>query len=121
MRGIKTITGLRVLAAGHAFVQNLRRGHHEIVTDEPGRRRLGIAFRKPAMAVRVRRHRGSRSACTAIAQTQHTPIARIQLLARGGTRVRRLSHTVSRPLRGSGTMRGASRTNVWMTSRNSTT
>jgi hypothetical protein len=25
MRGIKTMTGLRVLAAGHAFVQNLRR------------------------------------------------------------------------------------------------
>jgi IS6 family transposase len=27
MRGIKTMTGLRVVAAGHAFVQNLRRGH----------------------------------------------------------------------------------------------
>jgi transposase, IS6 family len=35
MRGIKTITGLRILAAGHAFVQNLRRGHYEIATDEP--------------------------------------------------------------------------------------
>jgi transposase-like protein len=33
MRGIKTMTGLRVLAAGHAFVQNLRRGHYEIATD----------------------------------------------------------------------------------------
>jgi transposase-like protein len=27
MRGIKTLTGLRVFAAGHALVQNLRRGH----------------------------------------------------------------------------------------------
>jgi transposase-like protein len=27
MRGIKTMAGLRILAAGHAFVQNLRRGH----------------------------------------------------------------------------------------------
>jgi transposase-like protein len=35
MRGIKTMTGLRVLAAGDAFVQNLRRGHHEIATDQP--------------------------------------------------------------------------------------
>jgi transposase-like protein len=35
MRGIKTMTGLRVLAAGHAFVQNLRRGHYEIATDQP--------------------------------------------------------------------------------------
>jgi transposase-like protein len=26
MRGIKTMTGLRILAASHAFVQNLRRG-----------------------------------------------------------------------------------------------
>jgi hypothetical protein len=26
MHGIKTITGLRILAAGHAFVQSLRRG-----------------------------------------------------------------------------------------------
>jgi IS6 family transposase len=34
MRGIKTMTGLRILAAGHAFVQNLRRGHYEIATDQ---------------------------------------------------------------------------------------
>jgi hypothetical protein len=33
MRGIKTMTGLRVLAAGHAFVQNLRRGHYEIAAE----------------------------------------------------------------------------------------
>jgi transposase-like protein len=35
MRGIKTITGLRVLATGHAFVQNLRRGLYEIAADQP--------------------------------------------------------------------------------------
>jgi len=28
------MTGLRVVAAGHAFVQNLRRGHYEIAADE---------------------------------------------------------------------------------------
>jgi transposase-like protein len=44
MRGIKTMTGLRVVAAGHAFGQNLRRGHYEIATDEPGGRRLAVAF-----------------------------------------------------------------------------
>jgi transposase-like protein len=32
MRGIKTMTGLRVVAAGHAFVQN-RRGHYEIAAE----------------------------------------------------------------------------------------
>jgi len=30
MRGMKTISSLRTIAAGHAFVQNLRRGHYEI-------------------------------------------------------------------------------------------
>jgi hypothetical protein len=34
MRGIKTLTGLRILAAGHAFVQNLRHGNYEIATND---------------------------------------------------------------------------------------
>jgi transposase, IS6 family len=51
MRGIKTMTGLRIIAAGHAFVQNLRRGHYEIATDEPAGRRLAIAFRQLATAI----------------------------------------------------------------------
>jgi hypothetical protein len=38
------MTGLRILAAGHAFAQNLRRGHYEIATDEPAGRRLAVAF-----------------------------------------------------------------------------
>src|SRR5262245_23104593 len=50
-RGIKTTTGLRVLAAGHAFVQNLRRGHYEIAADEPADRRLAIAFTERAVAI----------------------------------------------------------------------
>jgi transposase-like protein len=51
MRGIKTMTGLRVLAAGHAFVQNLRRGHYEIAADEPVGRRLAVAFTDLAKAI----------------------------------------------------------------------
>jgi transposase-like protein len=50
-RGIKTMTGLRILAAGHAFVQNLRRGHYEIATDEPAGRQLAIAFTELARAI----------------------------------------------------------------------
>jgi hypothetical protein len=42
---------LRVLAAGPAFVQNLRHGHYEIATDQPARHRLAIAFRQLAMAI----------------------------------------------------------------------
>jgi hypothetical protein len=33
MHGIQTMPGLRVLAAWHAFMQNLRRGHHEAAAD----------------------------------------------------------------------------------------
>jgi IS6 family transposase len=51
MRGIKTMAGLRVLAAGHAFVQNLRRGHYEIAADQPGRHRLAAAFSQLARAI----------------------------------------------------------------------
>jgi hypothetical protein len=51
MRGIKTMAGLRVLAAGHAFVQNLRRGHYEIATHEPASRRLAVAFTGPAKVI----------------------------------------------------------------------
>jgi transposase-like protein len=51
MGGIKTMTGLRVLAAGHAFVQNLRRGHYEIAADQPRNRRLPAAFRELATAI----------------------------------------------------------------------
>jgi IS6 family transposase len=51
MRGVKTMTGLRILAAGHAFVQNLRRGHYEIAADQPHNRRLPVAFRELADAI----------------------------------------------------------------------
>jgi hypothetical protein len=45
------MTGLRILAAGHAFVQNLRRGHYEIAADRPRNRRLSVAFRDLATAI----------------------------------------------------------------------
>ena len=44
MRGLKRFRSGQTLAAGHAFVQNLRRGHYEIATDEPTHDRLRIAF-----------------------------------------------------------------------------
>jgi transposase-like protein len=51
MRGIKTMTDLRTVAGGHAFVQNLRRGHYEIGVGEPTRCRLAIAFVDLAKAI----------------------------------------------------------------------
>jgi len=35
----------------HAFVQNLRRGHYELATDVPARRRIHGAFDQLAMAI----------------------------------------------------------------------
>jgi IS1 family transposase len=51
MCGIKTMIGLRILAAGHALVQNLRRGHYEIAADQPTRTRLAAAFIQLATAI----------------------------------------------------------------------
>jgi hypothetical protein len=35
MRGLQRLASARAIAAGHAFIQNLRRGHYDIVADEP--------------------------------------------------------------------------------------
>jgi len=44
MRGLKTDLGTRVVIAGHAFVQNLRRGHYQLAVDEPIVLRVAVAF-----------------------------------------------------------------------------
>jgi len=44
MRGLKRHRSARILATGHAFVQNLRRGHYDIATESPDCHRLRIAF-----------------------------------------------------------------------------
>jgi IS6 family transposase len=40
-----------VIIAGHAFVQNLRRGHNELAAEEPVNRRVAIAFAELAVAI----------------------------------------------------------------------
>ena len=49
MRRLKRFRSAQTLAAGHAFIQNLRRGHYEIATDEPVHNRLHIAFTELAL------------------------------------------------------------------------
>jgi transposase-like protein len=44
MRGLKRIRSARTLALGHAFVQNLRRGHYELAAEEPACDRVRVAF-----------------------------------------------------------------------------
>jgi IS6 family transposase len=40
-----------VVAAGHAFVQNLRRGHDGLATEATARDRVAVAFAELAHAV----------------------------------------------------------------------
>jgi transposase, IS6 family len=51
MRGLKQDHSARVIIAGHAFVQNLRRGHYELAAEEPVNRRPAIAFAELAVAI----------------------------------------------------------------------
>ena len=51
MRGLKRLDSLRVISTGHAFVQNLRRGHYELAVDVEPRHRIAAAFTELALAI----------------------------------------------------------------------
>jgi transposase, IS6 family len=51
IRGPKQDRSARVILVGHAFVQNVRRGHYELATDEPATRRVAVAFDEFAKAI----------------------------------------------------------------------
>ena len=44
MRGLKTHRTASVVIRGHAFIQNLRRGHYELAVDSAQPFRLATAF-----------------------------------------------------------------------------
>jgi transposase, IS6 family len=51
MRGLKQDRSARVVIAGHALVQNIRRGHYELAVVAPVGRRGAVAFDELALAV----------------------------------------------------------------------
>ncbi len=51
MRGLKRQRSARVVVAGHAFVQNLRRGHYELGVESPANQRVVAAFAELARAI----------------------------------------------------------------------
>jgi transposase, IS6 family len=51
MRGLKQDRSARVVIAGQAFVQNLRRGHYELAVEEPTNRRVAVAFDELVLAI----------------------------------------------------------------------
>jgi transposase-like protein len=51
MRRLKQLRSARVISAGHAFLQNLRRGHYELGSDAGPQNRLTTAFAELALAL----------------------------------------------------------------------
>jgi IS6 family transposase len=51
MRGVKQDRSARVITAGHALMQNVRRGHYELAVEEPTNRRLAVAFHELALTI----------------------------------------------------------------------
>jgi transposase, IS6 family len=51
MRGLKTDQSARFIIAGHAFIQNIRRGHYELGVDEPVTLRVVGTFDELALAI----------------------------------------------------------------------
>jgi len=51
MRGLKRDHSVKVIVAGHAFIQNVRRGHYELAVEEPANRRLAVAFDELVLAI----------------------------------------------------------------------
>jgi len=51
MRGLKQDRSARVVIAGHAFVQNIRRAHYDLAVEEPVTLRLAVAFDELAVAI----------------------------------------------------------------------
>jgi hypothetical protein len=50
MRGLKTDHGARIIA-GHAFIQNIRRGYYHLGVDEAATLRVAAAFDELVLAI----------------------------------------------------------------------
>ena len=51
MRGLKRHRSVRTVTAGHAVVQNLRRGHYDIAAEHPHPNKLAAAFSELALCL----------------------------------------------------------------------
>jgi transposase-like protein len=51
MRGLKQDRSARVVIAGHALLQNVRRGHYELAVEAPVIRRVAVAFDELALVI----------------------------------------------------------------------
>jgi hypothetical protein len=51
MRGLKQDRSTSVIVAGHAFIQNVRRGHYELAVEHHTSQRVAVAFDELAFAI----------------------------------------------------------------------
>jgi IS6 family transposase len=51
MRGLRQDQSAKVVIAGHAFIQNIRRGHYELAVEAPATQRLAVAVSELALAI----------------------------------------------------------------------
>jgi transposase, IS6 family len=51
MRGLKRDRSARVIIAGQALIQNLRRGQYELAAEEPTNRRVAAAFHELGLVI----------------------------------------------------------------------
>jgi len=51
MRGLKQLRCARVITTGHAFIQNIRRGHYELGAEEVVNLRVLAAFDELTLAI----------------------------------------------------------------------
>ena len=51
MRGLTRLRSARIIAAGHAVLQNLRRGHHDVLADQPPLAHVRTAFDQLALCI----------------------------------------------------------------------
>jgi len=51
MRGLKQLRSIQVISAGHAFVQNVRRGHYELGSDADPKHRIMTIFTELTPAI----------------------------------------------------------------------
>ena len=51
MRGLKQLRCAQVIATGHAFIQNIRRGHYEVGTEDEVNLRVLAAFDELALMI----------------------------------------------------------------------
>ena len=51
MRGLTQLRCVQVITAGHAFIQNIRRGHYELEADKTANLRVPAALDELVMAI----------------------------------------------------------------------